>query len=124
MPKILVVDDEQNIVGMLERFLKKTGYDVITAGSGEEALEIFQKTGDIDLVVLDSKMPKMRGVDVLKQLKAIDPKVPVIMFSGDINVAGRLEEFAKLGCLAEDILAKPISLPLLEEAIRRKLEKV
>jgi CheY-like chemotaxis protein len=122
MPKILIVDDEPNIIGMLVRFLEKSGYDVVAAGGGEEALMIFRAQRDIDLVVLDSKMPKMDGVEVLKQMKAISPKVSVIMFSGDINiVSGRLEEFEKMGCSPDDVLAKPITLPLLEAAIKRKL---
>ena len=123
MPKILIVDDELKVMEVLEKFLKMSGYEVLAAEDGEKALGILGEDCGIDLVILDSKMPKMRGEDMLKRFREVNIKTPVILLSGDINIAGRLEEFERLGCSAEDILSKPISLPELDKIIKRKLER-
>jgi len=66
--KILVVDDEASIRRILETRLSMIGYDVVTAGDGEEALEIFRKA-EPDLVVLDVMMPKLDGYGVCQELR-------------------------------------------------------
>jgi len=79
--RILVVDDEAPMLKLLETILKKDGYDVIKAQNGFDALEIV-KTERIDLVISDIKMPKMNGFELLKRLKAENPKIGVIIMTG------------------------------------------
>ncbi|MFQ3573236.1 MAG: response regulator [Thermodesulfovibrionales bacterium] len=78
--KILVVDDEKNILKLYKAELEDEGYDVITANSGKEALEVFEKENP-DLVTLDILMPDIDGIRVLRQMKEIRPNVPVIMLT-------------------------------------------
>lgn len=82
MAKILIVEDEKLLNEAYELVLKKEGYDVAAAFNGEEALELFAKHKP-DLILLDLRMPKMDGVEFLKQLEAKGkhPELSVIVFS-------------------------------------------
>jgi DNA-binding response OmpR family regulator len=117
--RVLVVDDEPRILKFLEMKLKASGYGVLTANSGFEALEQIEAQ-EPDLVVLDVLMPKKDGFDTLKELRAFS-SVPVIILSAreaDIDKVKGLQ----LG--ADDYLAKPFSpdeLLARIEAVRRRL---
>ena len=104
--KILVVDDEKNILTTLSRTLGLEGYAVEVAGGGKIALEKFQKAQP-DVVLLDVKMPDIDGLAVLEKLRVADPSVPVVMMSGHgtIDTAVRA---TKLG--AYDFIEKPLSM--------------
>lgn len=104
--KILVVDDEEMQREMLEGFLAKKGYQVVSAPNGEEALAIFNKE-PVDLVLLDHKMPDMNGDEVLARLKKINPFVHAIMITayGAVNTAVRVMQLG-----ADDFLEKPVDL--------------
>ena len=78
--KILVVDDEKNILKLYKAELEDEGYEVVVANSGKEALELFRAENP-DLVTLDIMMPDMDGIQVLRQLKQERPQVPVIMLT-------------------------------------------
>jgi DNA-binding response OmpR family regulator len=78
--KILVVDDEKNILKLYKAELEDEGYNVVTANSGKEALAVFQQEKP-DLVTLDIMMPDIDGIQVLRQLKQENPQVPVIMLT-------------------------------------------
>ncbi len=78
--KILVVDDEKNILKLYKAELEDEGYNVVTANSGKEALEVFQQENP-DLVTLDIMMPDIDGIQVLRQLKQENPQIPVIMLT-------------------------------------------
>lgn len=78
--KILVVDDEKNILKLYKAELEDEGYEVITANSGKEAIERFEKDTP-DLVTLDILMPDIDGIRVLRQMKEMRPNVPVIMLT-------------------------------------------
>ena len=78
--KILVVDDEQRMRKIVNDFLVNSGFDVLEAADGEEALDVFYKNSDIDLIILDVMMPKLDGWDVCKQIRK-DSKVPIIMLT-------------------------------------------
>lgn len=86
--KILVVDDEASIRRILETRLSMIGYDVVTAGDGEEALEMFRKA-EPDLVVLDVMMPKLDGYGVCQELRK-ESDVPIIMLTALGDVADRI----------------------------------
>ena len=70
MDKILLIDDEADILRVLSMSLRADGYRVVTAASGEEGLELFKRESP-DIVLTDIKMPGMDGIEVLKQIKAL-----------------------------------------------------
>jgi DNA-binding response OmpR family regulator len=78
--KILVVDDEKNILKLYKAELEDEGYTVVTANSGKEALDVFRQENP-DLVTLDIMMPDIDGIQVLRQLKQENPQIPVIMLT-------------------------------------------
>jgi DNA-binding NtrC family response regulator len=101
--KILIADDEAVILKVMREELIYEGYEVDTANDGEEACQKF-KEKKYDLVILDNKMPKKNGIDVLEEIKSFNPKIIVIMMTafGTINNA---VEAMKLG--AYDYITKP-----------------
>lgn len=76
--KILIVDDDQNILRLYKEELEEEGYAVITASNGNEAIERFEKE-DPDLVTLDILLPDIDGIKILRQMKEKKPRLPVIM---------------------------------------------
>ncbi|MBU5313496.1 sigma-54 dependent transcriptional regulator [Tissierella carlieri] len=116
--KILIADDEPNMIWALKRALNKEGYEVMSVENGEEAIEIFKKQ-EPDLVILDLKMPKIDGMDALRMIKEISPKMPVIMITahGSTKVA---VEAMKVGAL--DYISKPFDIEELRMIIRKALE--
>jgi two-component system nitrogen regulation response regulator NtrX len=105
-PRILVVDDEKNIRRTLRMVLEGPGYDVVEAGSAEEALARLDEE-DIDLVVLDVRLPEMSGIDALDRIRkrpGLDA-MPVLMISGHASLAEAVSA-VQLG--ATDFLEKPL----------------
>jgi two-component system, NtrC family, response regulator len=94
METILIVDDEKNYLLVLSAVLEDEGYEVLTALSGPEALEI-HKTSDLDLILTDMKMPGMSGIELLENIKAIDPDLPVIMMTAHGTVDKAVEAMQK-----------------------------
>jgi two-component system, OmpR family, response regulator RpaB len=117
--KVLVVDDEASIRRILETRLSMIGYDVVTAADGEEALDVFRKTGP-NLVVLDVMMPKLDGYGVCQELRK-ESDVPIIMLTALGDVADRITGL-ELG--ADDYVVKPFSPKELEARIRSVLRRV
>ncbi|MCL4537455.1 MAG: response regulator [Nitrospirae bacterium] len=78
--KILVVDDEKNILKLYQAELEDEGYTVVTANSGREALDIFESENP-DMVTLDILMPDIDGIQVLRQMKEKKPNMPVVMLT-------------------------------------------
>ncbi len=76
--KILVVDDDAHILRLYEEELREEGYDVVTASTGEEALAVFEKENP-DLVTLDILMPDIDGISLLRRMKEMRPRLPIIM---------------------------------------------
>ncbi|KPJ69921.1 hypothetical protein AMJ44_01845 [candidate division WOR-1 bacterium DG_54_3] len=117
MARILVVDDEQDVCDMLEKFLKIKGYEVSTALSGEDALALVKKEKP-HIVLLDIRMPEMDGLECLERIKEIDKEIGVIMIT-----ALKQEEVGKkameLG--AYDYITKPLSLQYLQDCLMVKL---
>lgn len=117
---ILLVDDESKIVHLVGTMLKLMGYDVITAESGEEAIEEYAKTPDtIDLVILDMIMPHLGGRETYQRLKAINPQITVLLSSG-YSLEGQAEEILEDGC--NGFLQKPYNMTQLSFKIRELLE--
>src|SRR5512141_1470190 len=76
--KILIVDDDQNILRLYKEELEDEGYLIVTASNGQEAIEMFEKE-DPDLVTLDILLPDIDGIKLLRQMKEKKPRLPVIM---------------------------------------------
>ena len=103
--QILIVDDEKDFVEMLALRLKETGEDVHVAYDGKECLELLAKDDhNIDVVILDIKMPGMDGIEVLREIRKNHPMIEVIMLTGH-GTAENAVEGMKLG--AYDFLLKP-----------------
>lgn len=121
--KILVVDDESRMRKLVRDFLVKSNYDVLEAGDGEEALDIFYKQKDIALIVLDVMMPKMDGWQVCREVRAYS-KVPIIMLTARTDERDELQGF-QLG--VDEYIAKPFSPKILVariEAILRRTNQL
>ena len=80
--KILVVDDESRMRKLVKDFLTKKNFQVLEAGDGEEAMDIFYKEKDIALLILDVMMPGMDGLELIKNAKKICPELEIIIISG------------------------------------------
>jgi PAS domain S-box-containing protein len=118
--RILLVDDEPDIVRVLSISLKSDGYDVMTALSGEQALAIFQEQGQ-DIVITDIRMPGLNGIDVLKAVKEISDETEVIIITGHGDIDAAIEAL-KNG--ASDFINKPVRDQALSIALRRAQEKL
>jgi DNA-binding NtrC family response regulator len=101
--KVLLVDDEKDFIEMLSLRLEEVGEKITVAYSGQEALDALEKD-DIDVVILDIKMPGMDGIEVLREIKKKFPMVEVIMLTGHGSTETAVEGM-KLG--AFDYLMKP-----------------
>ena len=116
--KIMVVDDEHLIRWSLEQNLKKQGYDVCTAGTGEDALRLAREEQP-ELVLLDYHLPGINGLEVLQRLKEIDEDIPVIM----VTAQGGLETAVNtMRHGAYDYINKPFNLDEMAIVIRKALE--
>ena len=78
MSKVLVVDDDSHILRLYKEELEEEGYEVVTASTGKEALEKFEKE-EPDLVTLDILMPDIDGISLLRRMKELRPRMPIIM---------------------------------------------
>ena len=120
MNKILLIDDEPDIVRVLSMSLKADGYDVIPAHSGIEGIEIFEKERP-DIVLTDIKMPGMDGIEVLKKVKSIRPQSEVIIITGHGDIDNTIEA---LQYGASDFINKPVRDEALSIALKRAREKL
>jgi DNA-binding NtrC family response regulator len=115
---ILIIDDEPYLPHQFARYLKKHGYEVYTAPDGEVGLQELQKN-DIDLVLLDLRLPRMEGLEVLHQIRKIDQDLPVVILTAYGNVASAVAAM-KLG--AADYLLKGFDLDELLLVVQRALD--
>jgi len=106
MTKILIVEDEPNMVAGLRDNFEYEGYEVLTAADGVEGLDRALNTSP-DLVILDVMMPRMSGLDVCKQLKAKRPSIPIIMLTAR---GQEVDKVVGLELGADDYVTKPFSI--------------
>lgn len=121
MPKILVVDDEEPIRRILAEFLTKMGFEVIQASGGEEAIGLLRSGVELDLMIMDMKMPKVAGFDVLKEKNNLNDARPVIILTGSIDVKKQYAELKELSFGPDDIIYKPVDLFSLLDEVKKKL---
>lgn len=121
--KILVVDDESRMRKLVKDFLVKQNYEVLEAGDGSEALDLFFADQDIALIILDVMMPKMDGWQVCREVRNYS-KVPIIMLTARTDERDELQGF-QLG--VDEYIAKPFSPKILVarvEAILRRTNQI
>jgi CheY-like chemotaxis protein len=117
---ILLVDDEDSVLDIGQRFLKFMDYEVLTARSGSEGVEIYQKYHtSIDLVILDMIMPKMGGGQVFDHLRKINPNVKVLLSSG-YSINNDVAQILAKGCT---FIQKPFDIKQLSQTVREILKK-
>ena len=107
--RILVVDDESRMRKLVRDFLVREGYEVLEAGDGEEALDIFYREKDIALIILDVMMPKRNGFEVCREIRETS-KVPIIMLTAKGEESDELNGF-ELG--VDEYISKPFSPKIL-----------
>lgn len=118
MNKILIVDDELNMRLVLTAMLKKEGYEIASAADGSEALSIL-KSGPIDAVITDLKMPNVDGMELLDHMNDKHPAIPVIIITAHGTVATAVEALKK-GAL--DYITKPFDLDELKNVISKAMK--
>lgn len=122
-PRVLVVDDEERFRSTMGKLLSVSGMEVLTLGSGQEALDELQRKR-YDVIVLDIRMPQMSGIEALAEIRKIDPFIEVIILTGHASVDTAVE-IMKLGgydyllkpCPTEDLINK------IESAYEKKVSK-
>jgi len=116
---ILIVDDEESILSALTKFLTVKGYDVSTAASGEEALDVLRRLKIAGLVV-DVRMPGLSGIDLVPKVLEIEPNAAILMLTA-VNDATTASLCMQRGAM--EYLTKPIDLEELHKAIQRALKR-
>ena len=117
--KILVVDDESRMRKLVKDFLTKKNFQVLEAGNGEEAMDIFYEEKDIALIILDVMMPKMDGWEVCREIRK-NSKVPIIMLTARSDERDELLGF-DLG--VDEYISKPFSPKILVARVEAMLRR-
>ena len=117
MKKILIADDEKNMIWAMKKALKDEGYRIITAADGVEAVAMVQEE-EPDIVLLDLRMPQKDGMEALAEIKTMNPKLPVIMLTAHGTMESAIEAM-KLGAI--DYVSKPFDLEELKIVIQKAL---
>ena len=118
MAKILVIDDEPNVRALLDVILRSKGHAVILADNGWAGLQLYNQEHP-DVIFLDLNMPKLDGMAVLKQIRNVDPKQPVIVLTGDTKPETERQVRA-LG--VSEYIVKGSSLHAVEDTLKRLLK--
>jgi PAS domain S-box-containing protein len=118
---VLLVDDEEFVLDAGEQMLRRLGYEVLVANSGQEALALYEKNhAKIDMVLLDMVMPGMGGGETYDRMREIDPTVKVLLSSG-YSIDGEATEILERGC--DGFIQKPFDLGTLSQDVREILDK-
>ena len=117
--KILVVDDESRMRKLVKDFLVREGYQVLEAGDGEEAVDVFFQNQDISLIIMDVMMPKMDGWQAVKEIRPYS-NVPIIMLTAKDSEKDELNSF-DLG--VDEFISKPFSPKILVARVQALLRR-
>ena len=116
---VLIVEDETMVRTVAERALVRHGYSVLVAENGEEALEILEREGKVDLMISDVVMPTMDGPTTVRAARKLHPELPILFISGYAE-----EQLRKsIDIPNVSFLAKPFSVQQLAETVREVLER-
>lgn len=116
---VLVVDDEVEVLKILEKILAENGYNVLKAQNGAEALRAARRS-DIKLALLDIKLPKINGIELLGRFKKVNPDLIVIMITAYGTLKTAIEAM-RLG--AYDYITKPFDLNFIVSIVEQALEE-
>jgi response regulator RpfG family c-di-GMP phosphodiesterase len=117
--KILVIDDEKQVLDLIGGLLKEQGFDVYEADSGEEGMELFRRENPT-LILTDINIPDLSGIEILKMVKKASPTTQVIVFSG-VGTTDNIIKALRLG--ASDYIMKPFNVGLLIHNVSRCIER-
>ena len=118
---VLLVDDEEIVIGVGKQMLEKLGFTVLTAENGKEALDVYKNNlNEIDCVVLDMIMPDMGAADTFDHLQSINPAIKVLLSSG-YGADQQTSELISRGCYG--FIQKPFNMQSLSEKIEEILNK-
>lgn len=117
---LMLVDDEQGFVETMTKRLQKRDFDVVPAFSGQQALDKLKANEEVEVIILDVKMPGMDGIETLRKIKADHPLMEVIMLTGHATIETGIEGM-KLG--AFDYLMKPCEMDLLVSKVKEAASK-
>ncbi|MFJ4685219.1 response regulator transcription factor [Streptomyces sp. NPDC091377] len=120
MPQVLLIEDDVSVRDGMELVLRRHGYDVHTAATGESALALLAGPAPVEIAVLDLMLPGIDGFEVCRRLRALGSTVPVIMLTArgdDSDIVRGLEAGA------DDYVVKPVTAPVLEARIRAALRR-
>jgi len=117
---ILFVEDEEKVRDAGQRVLQSLGYRVLTASNGREGLEVFERAGEVDLVLTDMVMPEMGGKELIQELKRIAPDVKVLVITG-YTMQEDVRALKEIGFV--DIVYKPLDVVVLGKTVRRMLDR-
>jgi CheY-like chemotaxis protein len=118
--KILIAEDERTNYLFLEALLKRTNAELIWADTGRAAVDAVEKDNNIDIILMDIKMPEMNGYEAINAIKKINPDIPIIAQTA-YALSGEREKILKAGC--DDYLSKPIMGKVLLEKINKYINK-
>jgi DNA-binding NtrC family response regulator len=119
-PFIMLVDDEVSFVKILAKRLVEKQFNIITAFNAEEGLEKLEANPEVEVIVLDVKMPRIDGIKMLKTVKSEYPKTEVILLTGHATIESAINGM-KLG--AYDFITKPCDIDDLVRTIRGAIKK-
>ena len=117
--KILVAEDEEANFRYIEKLLRRAGFDLLRATNGFEAVEYARLYEDIDLILMDIKMPVMNGMEATREIKLMKPQIPIIATTA-FAIPGDREVFLRAGC--DDYIPKPIKPAMLIDMINSYLK--
>jgi DNA-binding NtrC family response regulator len=120
MAKMLIVDDEEDIVEHLAYHFQELGNQIVKAYDGVEAVLTVIRDKEIDLVLMDIRMPRLDGIEALRIIKELRPELPVIMFTGQ---AGRGDMALSVQLGAFTCMTKPVQMDKLENNVLTLLQK-
>ncbi len=116
--RVLIVDDEPSIRLTLAEFLRREGFEPLAAADAAQGIELFGE--GVDVAVIDVNLPGRSGIDLVREMREIDPRVPFIVITGEPNVS-HLPEIIRAG--AYDFLPKPVLKEAITRAVSRAAEK-
>ena len=118
---VLLVDDEEIVIGVGRQMLEKLGFSVLTASNGQEALDIYTNNqSQIDLIILDMIMPDMGAADTYDALRSISPEIKVLLSSG-YGADQQTDELISRGC--NGFIQKPFNMQILADKITAILNR-
>ena len=115
--RVLVIEDQEDLAALYEHALRKEGYEVSKAYTGEEGFALFEDNG-ADAVVLDMTLPEMHGVETLRSIRNLNANVPVVVVTGETSDETR-QKCERLG--VREYLSKPADYRDIMDALRRAL---